>query len=598
MQYALLDMEDSRIHRFSSRIAKEFRGENHFVLDSMEIESEEIKLVQGKNKVKAFCPVCGEQVFFRKEHIRDNLPVHAAWVHTSDDELCTQSEGVAHAMTKRFLFDRLREKGYRVQTEKVHRFGERSVRADVAVLEQENETLKLVVEVQASDTTIREVEKRTYAYYQESAPVAWVLLIDSFFDRYRIERDRERDIYDLDGTPDLEPDREYPFYLTGKDNAVFDLLMNRYFYVIGIRDNGQVLLIRRSPELARQRVEAEDKGKELSTTEDHYLASLIVEDKIASVLMQTPLIYMEYEPSMRKNGKKKEGIIVDDGVFKGKDCLFMDDRRSTIIDFEGGRTESSSLDPLELIRQTEEAIRLEREERVRIQREREERIKREEEERKRLEEEERQRAEKKRLDAIESERKLQERRKLIAEKRAEREREKEQKKREEERRQKIERIQAMEQNHPLNDYSPDPPETKPTWGSQSKPYGSLKEVQDAMEQAKLRSLKLYREQEERDQQKKREQEYRAQLIERAYNEEVIPELWEEYERLEPSKRGQWERMTWYRGVEPPWFTSKKKPLLKKEHELISEEKRRLAREKKIQEEEKPKPPSNQLSLFD
>lgn len=590
MQYALLDQNDPRIQQFTSQKTKTFGEIDHLVLDTMEMEENEMRLVKGKKGVKAFCPVCGERVKFRREHVRDDSLIHAAWVHWSgiEDGRCVQSEGLEHAMTKRFLFDRLAEKGYRVYEEKVHRFGERNVRADVAVMEKDGETLKLVVEVQASDTTVREVEKRTYAYFQEDAPVAWVLLIDTFFEQYKLDQDRERNIYDLDGTPELEPGKQYPFYLTGKSNAVFDLLMSKYPYIVAVRETGHILLIRRSPALSVRRIEAEKKGTPLSSVDDYYLATLIPEHQIADVLLKTPLIYMHYEQSESKKSKKLTAY--DDGIFKGKECI-TDYRKPTLIDFEGGKTEFNPLDPLDLIQETMEALKWEEEERKRIRKQ------------KALEEERRIREEKRRLDEIESQRKLEERRKLIAQKQAEREAKKKQeeaerlkkiqeekerqerlkaeqerkRKKEEERKQYLaQQEEKWQKNHEKNELQRQQAERDrqkrlSAYLAKQKPVEPAltpyQAMQKRMEEAKKRSLQQQREQEERDLERMRKPQ---RISTEPYHDQTMLILWDVYSKLPPEKREQWERQTWHNKAIPLWFINKKKELLEKESNLQQE----------------------------
>jgi hypothetical protein len=385
-----------------------FKEKDFIALDSMSISNEEVRYLKRYQKVN--CPVCGDEVHFRSGYVKKKTgeEINPCWFHKKNGkENCYSSEGLSHALIKNFVFQKMMERGYKVKEEKRYKFGDKFVRADVAVLEEhkENEILKLVVEVQASNTTQSEVKKRIAAYFQENAPVAWILFLEGFFDNYKMD---SGEVYDaeLDEYVDapLEPNKEYPFYLVGENNPVYNFIMDHYFYVIGVKHDGRIFLIRRSPETAMAREHALLRGEKWTSQDDYYLASLIDDDNIADVLLGTPLVPLEYAFS-EKIKKQKE---VSEHDFKGNDCLELfqenESKRNIFIDFDGGRTTGNTLDSLKLIIETQSAAlkarieakaQLEKEkkelEQLRREKERQERIQKEKQERLRLEKEEQER---------------------------------------------------------------------------------------------------------------------------------------------------------------------------------------------------------------
>ncbi|WP_028777292.1 hypothetical protein [Shimazuella kribbensis] len=244
----------------------------------------------------------------------------------------------------------------------------------------------MVVEVQASNTTQTEVKKRIAAYFQENAPVSWVLFLVGFFPNYKMDSgvvyDAELDDY-VDAP--LLSDKEYPFYLVGEDNPVFNFIMDHYFFVIGVKHDGRIFLIRRSPETAMEKEHALLRGEKWTSRDDYYLASLIDDDRIADVLLGTPLVPIEYAFS-EKTTKPKE---VSEHDFKGNDCLELyqenESKRNVFIDFDGGRTTGNTLNSLKLIMETQAAAwRARLEAKAQLEKEKQERLEREKEEQERI----------------------------------------------------------------------------------------------------------------------------------------------------------------------------------------------------------------------
>lgn len=355
-QYATIEPFSNWEKCLTSARKEELHNKIYVSLDSMTITAEELQLLK-KQKTIIICPACNQKVYFKKGHFRKYRGyINPHWFHSHGKESCYSAEGVAHAVTKRFVFEKLSERGYVVKEERRHKYNDRFVRADVAALEktQEGELLKLVVEIQASKTHPTEIQKRVAAYFQERVPVAWVILLDSFFPTgYSIDRKIDEQ-YDIDGvlieTP-LNPELEYPFYLTGLDSPAFNFLMDEYLYIVAIKNDGQVLLIRRSPSKIQEREMAIAKKQPLGSTDDEYLASLIHDSNVASVLLQTPLIPMIYTT---KEAPAKPTKSPEKHEFQGDDCFgdMPDPIEPTIIDFQSGRTTMNTLDTLKLIEET------------------------------------------------------------------------------------------------------------------------------------------------------------------------------------------------------------------------------------------------------
>jgi hypothetical protein len=69
--------------------------------------------------------------------------------------------------------------------------------------------------------------------------------------------------------------------------------MDHYFYVVGVKHDGKIFLIRRSPETAEAREHALLRGEKWTSQDDYYLASLIDDERIADVLLFSPMLYGE-----------------------------------------------------------------------------------------------------------------------------------------------------------------------------------------------------------------------------------------------------------------------------------------------------------------
>ncbi|MFC7443509.1 hypothetical protein [Laceyella putida] len=552
--------------------------------------TEEEKILQLRKKKHPFyCLQCGEILRFRKEHTRDGVPIHSHFYHK--DQECSPSESPDHALTKGYLFDLLKERGYTVKQEYNHRDANgRRVRADVAMLENE---LKLVVEVQASHGKVADAKRKMSVYGADRVPVAWVLLMDRFFRNYAIVDPRltgdNQMIIGGEGKytvhHPLDANMHYRLFLGGQDHALFDFLIDEYLYVIGIIANGNVLLIRRTPKSAERRERVRAQGGKWSTTDDEFDVTLIPEHRIVDVLLDTEVIEVEYEG-------KVSSPQVSANRFKGKDCEGEEKSKSPatshVIDFESGKTTEDAHDPIALIRETQEAARRERiriaEEKKREEmrkeqereqkrkaelerklREEEEGLRKEEEASKQLEEtlrrreeevERRQREEEEKtrkwLEQLERKRQEEQRRREEAEKRQIEEQnrlarlEEERRKNEEIRQAQLEEEKIREENHA--------------------PQGNIEEEEISEEERKQFVEQRLRQDDERGLNQLRQLAQKGYQLPRAlapkvernmYHHATLEQtLWYEYLQIPKEQRAQWEQNQFPNG-EPEWFTKKK-----------------------------------------
>lgn len=330
----------------------EFQGQKYIILDSLTISDEDINFL--KNNQPIYCTVCKAEVFLRRKHKRKGRIVHPHWVHKNGSVECFRSESLAHALTKQFIFRKLKEKGYIVKEEQIYQVAGKTFRADVAVIKKEEASKlpKLVVEVQASKITVADCQKRIAAYYQQKIPVAWVILLDNLLEGYQILDSEKDDGKSLKKVTEMKTDKEYTFTVSKKKYPFFTFLLNHYQYIMGIQNNGKVLLIRRSPVSARSHARAHSLGEKWTEDQDQLYVSLIGDDQVADVLLIAPLISMS---NSANDERKNEDSFQVEGAFKGKDCLYTshsNKRKDVFIDFESGKTTGNTLDSLKLIHET------------------------------------------------------------------------------------------------------------------------------------------------------------------------------------------------------------------------------------------------------
>ncbi|EOO70349.1 hypothetical protein IIC_04791 [Bacillus cereus VD021] len=369
MQYSYIEYFDGWNKTFPSGNLVGFKKKNYIELDSMIIDNDkEAKYIKGRKALyQAKCPICQDILSFNKgSKIVNKNP----YFFHLDKEHCFSFESLAHARTKKYLYELFNKAGYIVKEEKRHKD---ISRADVAVLQTVNgkEELKLAIEVQASNIRISNIARRTNIYFEENVPTAWVLILDSFFPPKDTEVNGEKVYTDsYSGTrisnfnPEtnsyeytyISPLKEEYFFVTGANNKAFNYLMDVYNVIVTVDHNGHVFLIRRTPESSKLRVDALLENRDHSTQDDIFLVNRIAESDIVPVLLETELLratYRENDMKMNKHTQLNE-------EFKGQIHKSESHPISVVdaaIEFDKARQIEEALNSIELARKTREEIK-------------------------------------------------------------------------------------------------------------------------------------------------------------------------------------------------------------------------------------------------
>ncbi|EJP82959.1 hypothetical protein BTT_59360 (plasmid) [Bacillus thuringiensis serovar morrisoni str. 4AA1] len=370
MQYSYIEYFGGWEKIFPSGNLIEFQKKRYIELDSMVIDNDkEAKYIRGKKALyQARCPICQDILSFNKGSKRVNKNPY--FFHL-DKEQCFSFESLAHARTKKYLYELFSKAGYIVKEEKRHKD---ISRADVAVLQtiDGKEELKLAIEVQASNIRTNNITKRTNIYFEENVPTVWVLILDSFFPPKEKEVNGEKIYMDsYSGTrissfnPEtnsyeytyISPLKEEYFLITGENNKAFNYLMDVYHVIVTVDHNGHVFLIRRTPESSKLRVDALLENREHSTQDDIFLVNRIAEPDIVPVLLETELLrapHSENDTRLKKNTQLKE-------EFKGQIHRSDSDPTNLVdaaIEFDKARQIEEALNSIELARKAREEIKL------------------------------------------------------------------------------------------------------------------------------------------------------------------------------------------------------------------------------------------------
>ncbi|MRC18766.1 hypothetical protein GH866_24595 [Bacillus thuringiensis] len=370
MQYSYIKYFDGWEKIFPSGNLIEFHKKSYIELDSMIIDNEkEAKLIKGRKALyQAICPICQDIMSFNKGSKAVNKNPY--FFHL-DKEQCFSFESLAHARTKKYLYELFSKAGYILKEEKRHKD---ISRADVAVLQTiaGKEELKLAIEVQASNIRISNIAKRTNIYFEENVPTAWVLILDSFFPPKEKEVNGEKIYTDsYSGTrisrfnPEtnsyeytyISPLKEEYFFITGENNKAFNYLMDVYHVIVTVDHNGHVFLIRRTPESSKLRVDALLENREHSTQDDIFQINRIAEPDIVPVLLETELLrapHSENDTRMKKNTQLNE-------EFKGQIHRSNSDPTNLVdaaIEFHKARQIEEALNSIELARKAREEIKI------------------------------------------------------------------------------------------------------------------------------------------------------------------------------------------------------------------------------------------------
>lgn len=370
MQCSYIEYFDGWEKIFPSGNLVEFQRKRYIELDSMVIDNDkEAKYIRGRKSLyQAKCPICHDNLSFNKgSKIVNKNP----YFFHLDKEQCFSFESLAHAKTKKYLYELFSKAGYIVKEEKRHKD---ISRADVAVLQTVDgkEELKLAIEVQASNIRISNIEKRTNIYFEENVPTAWVLILDSFFPPKETEINGEKVYTDsYSGTrisnfnPEtnsyeytyIDPLKEEYFFVTGANNNAFNYLMDEYNVIVTVDHNGHVFLIRRTPESSKLRADALLENRKHSTQDGIFLVNRIAESDIVPVLLETELLrasHSENDMRLKKNTQLN-------GDFKGRIHRNDSDPTNLVdadIEFDKAQQIEEALNSIELARKAREDMKI------------------------------------------------------------------------------------------------------------------------------------------------------------------------------------------------------------------------------------------------
>lgn len=362
-QFAFFKRIDNWKQITPSGVLDEMNEHQFIKLDAEVISTNEIAKIKSL-KIPLVCPICEERMYFNKGYLRikddDHFENKSPYFFHSNIDACHFAESLPHALTKRYLFSKLKDAGYVVKEEYRHIVEGKRIRADVAAFagDSESTSLKLVVEVQASSGLLSSLSKKINAYYTEGVPTAWVLLLDDFFTGY--SRTTNSVVNVLTGeyeVQSLEPGEENYFVVTGKDSKIFTLLMNEYGYVLAIDYKGHVYLIRRDPNNEHRRMLAILREQYWTPQDDVYKISRVAVKDIVPTLKQTPLKRVQEHKEIETTNGVPVGSY-DDGTHPTQDIgeNSLDDSSSTYEDtFEIeellGEEANKALNPLFLIKE-------------------------------------------------------------------------------------------------------------------------------------------------------------------------------------------------------------------------------------------------------
>ncbi|MGX5434950.1 competence protein CoiA family protein [Bacillus toyonensis] len=370
MQYSYIDYFDDWEKIFPSGSLIKFQQKRYIELDSMIIDNDkEARYIRGRKSLyQARCPICQDAMSFNQGSKTINKNPY--FFHL-DKEQCFSFESLAHARTKKYLYELFSKAGYIVKEEKRHKD---ISRADVAVLQtvEGKEELKLAIEIQASNIRINDITKRTNIYFEENVPTTWVLILDSFFPPNETEINGEKVYTDsYSGTrisnfnqetnsyeyTYISPLKEEYFFVTGANNKAFNYLMDVYNVIVTVDHNGHVFLIRRTPESSKLRVDALLENREYSTQDDIFLVNRIAETDIVPILLETELLFAPNRGNDMKINKNTQL----NKEFKGK--IHKSDSHpinllDASIEFDKAQKIKHSLNSIELARKAREELKI------------------------------------------------------------------------------------------------------------------------------------------------------------------------------------------------------------------------------------------------
>jgi Competence protein CoiA-like family len=282
-------------------------NQSFIVIKSIEVNEKRIE-----KAYDYYCLSCGKQVFFRHYKAK-----HDHFYHRNSPD-CKLPESIEHLLVKMEIYEYLKKAGYDAKLEKTFFQGHLKARADVFAKGGKEE---LVVEVQASNSiTINTIRKRNSIYAAAGIPTAWVIVLDTFFNKYTGTTTTQI-VKHEDGTTssirmDLPYDKQEVFQVIGETPKAFDFLIDKYHYVITISNEGKFFLIR----------------KDINGTV--YNITRIPTSDLVQSLLSTPLIDMDYGASTNSKAEKPLIFLGDEGTRDHPSPALPE---SIFIDFENGR---------------------------------------------------------------------------------------------------------------------------------------------------------------------------------------------------------------------------------------------------------------------
>lgn len=341
-------------------------------LDTGKITDNERNAIRNR-KINLTCPICDGRMYYNKGFQKVSEGIREAnkspYFYHFNRVDCHFSESLTHALTKKFVFEKLRQAGYTVREEVRHTIDGKQVRADVAAYggPVPSMHLKLVVEIQASDAKPSAVSKKINAYYSDQVPTAWVIVLDDLFTGYT---GTKQYVFDLESRKyswqPLQPGEEDAFAVTGKDSRAFTFLMDEYGYILAVNHAGQVFLIRRDPDNEVNRYFAQQRGLLWTSQDELFKITRIADKDIARALLFTPLrmVAERLDPEYEK-GATLGNYLSDPKHATFDQDLELSDSSNINIDFHEGKLEGNevdqALDPISLIQETWQAEQLAKE---------------------------------------------------------------------------------------------------------------------------------------------------------------------------------------------------------------------------------------------
>ncbi|WP_100334130.1 competence protein CoiA family protein [Bacillus alkalisoli] len=299
-RYAYIPFNANYIEKLPNVEEDYFRDYKVFRVDSTTITDSECSIIK-KELRGFFCYSCDSKMKFRNQKNR-----HNHFAHISKKE-CFEAESLAHASVKKDLYNRFKNRGYKVAMERTFKSGIKKVRTDVAVIEMSD---ILAIEVQASPSIKRStIAERTNAYANEAIPTAWVIVLDSFFGKGNFTSTKESVLVkNEDGTSSyverlLPYSVSTPFVITVDVPKSFYFILDIYKYVVAVSHDGHFFMIRRTDIIG-----------------DNLEIFRVQQEKVVDTLLATELISIDYIPESKVNNKPldelehRDGLHLDDNI--------------------------------------------------------------------------------------------------------------------------------------------------------------------------------------------------------------------------------------------------------------------------------------------